>query len=512
MKLSSTLPSVLLIAGVLMAGTPLVAADQVSPDRVSPDRVTTEHVVETYAAIAYRNYSDSVVSAKALQQAIASFTAKPSAAGLAAARTAWLAAREDYGPTEVFRFYGGPIDADPENVEVKINGWPLDEQWVDYTVETPNSGIVNDAKDYPALTPDLLVELNEKGGEKNIAAGYHAIEFLLWGQDRSKVGPGDRPYTDYVDGGTAQHQDRRRSYLNQAATLLVKQLEQVTTAWDPAVAGNYRAQFLAEKPAEAAKKAFTGIIILAGDELSGERLAVAYETQDQEEEQSCFSDNTHRDTILNATGIQNIWLGHYKDIQGPGLVDLVEAANPQFASAASARITAAVAAAKSIPVPFDQAIMGDDQDPGRKAILATIENLEGAADNLVAAAKATGIEIEFGANANNAIVGLKEIITQLPAIEAAVAANDKEATAAAVDVVFDKWVRIETAVSRESPTLYKSLETAMNVVKNAAVRARTPNPAKVTSACAALAEKITSVLPTLKAAEPAAPEAPATPK
>ncbi len=495
MNLSSVLPSVLLIAGALLAGTPLAAA-----------QVTTEAVVATYATIAYRNYSDAVVSAKALQQAIAGFTAKPSAAGLAAARAAWLAAREDYLTTEVFRFYGGPIDADPENVEVKINGWPLDEQWVDYTVDTPDTGIVNDAKDYPTLTADLLVELNEKGGEKNLAAGYHAIEFLLWGQDRSKVGPGDRPFTDYVDSGTAKHQDRRREYLNQAAALLVKQLEQVAAAWDPAVAGNFRAQFLAEKPAEAAKKAFTGIIMLAGDELSGERLAVAFETQDQEEEQSCFSDNTHRDTILNAIGIQNIWLGHYKDVQGPGLVDLVESANPQFASAASARITAAVAAATSIPVPFDQAIMGGEQDAGRKAILLTIENLEGAADNLVAAAKAAGIEIEFGANANNAIVGLKEILVQLPAIEAAVAANDKPATAAAVDVVFDKWVRIETAISRESPTQYKALESAMNVVKNAAVRAKTPNPAKVTGACATLAKQIAEVLPTLKAEETAAPK------
>lgn len=497
MSPSRTVSSVLLAASALFGSAPLVAA-------VSPDQV-----VATYATIAFRNYRDAVTSAKVLQQTIATFVSTPSAAGLVRSRQAWLAAREDYLTTEVFRFYGGPIDSDPDNLEVRINGWPLDEQWVDYTVDTPDSGIVNSTKDYPALTPDLLSELNEKGGEKNIAAGYHALEFLLWGQDRSKTGPGERPFTDYVDGGTAKHQDRRRAYLTQAAALLVKQLEQVTSAWDPAVAGNYRARFLAEKPAEAAKKAFTGIIILAGDELSGERLAVAYETQDQEEEQSCFSDNTHRDTILNTTGIQNIWLGHYKDIKGPGLIDLVDVANPQFAaiaSAASARITAALADATSIPVPFDQAIMGGERDSGRKAILATIESLEGTADDLVAAAKAAGIEIEFGANANNAIVGLKEILAHLPLIEAAVAANDKAATTTAVDTVFGKWVRIETALSRESPTQYRTIETAMNVVKNAAVRAKTPDPGKVATACAALAKQIEAVLPTLKADEPAAPK------
>lgn len=464
----------------------------------SPPPSTSGQVVATYAAIAFRNYSDAVASAKTLQQAINTFTAAPSASGLTACRQAWLAAREDYGPTEVFRFVGGPIDADPENVEVKINGWPLDEQWVDYTSETPQSGIVNAAQDYPALTPELLNELNEKGGEKNLAAGYHALEFLLWGQDLAQTGPGARPFTDYVDGGTASNQSRRRAYLNQAATLLVKQLQEVATAWNPAGAGNYRAHFLAQKPQEALKKAFTGIIMLAGDELSGERMAVAYETQDQEEEHSCFSDNTHRDIILNVIGIQNLWLGHYRDMQGPGLRDVVAAANASAALKATEQIAAAVAAAKAIPVPFDQAIMGGNQDAGRKAVLLTIEQLENTADDLVAAAKAAGIDIEFGANANNAIVGLQEMKALLPNIQAAVSANDKTAAKAAVDGLFEKWIRIETAITRESPTQYKMLESALNAVKNEAVRAKVPDQERVKAAAASLQTAIEAVIPALR--------------
>lgn len=454
--------------------------------------------VQHYATIAFRSYQASVTSATALQQAIHAFVKQPSAAGLAACRTVWLAAREDYGPTEVFRFYGGPIDADPENVEVKINGWPLDEQWVDYTTDTPNSGIVNAAADYPELTGTLLAELNEKGGEKNIAAGYHAIEFLLWGQDRSATGPGDRPFTDYVDGGTAKHQDRRRQYLTQAADLLVAQLTQVTKAWDPAQAGNYRAQFLAEPTAAALKKAFTGIIMLAGDELSGERLAVAYETQDQEEEQSCFSDNTHRDTILNATGIQRIWLGQFQDLKGPGLQVLVAAKDPAAAAATTGHIAAAVAAAQSIPAPFDQAILGANSSPGRLAILTTIQQLETSADDLVSAAKAIGIDIEFGANANNAIVGIKDVAAKLPEIVAAVKAGDQAAAKAGVDAIFGQWLRFETAVSRELPTQYKALESAMNAVKNEAVRAKQPSLDKVTAATEALRQQLEAVVPLLK--------------
>lgn len=460
--------------------------------------ITPAQAVETYATIAHRTYADALTSAKALQTAVHAFTARPTAEGLAAAKAAWLSAREDYLPSEVYRFANGPIDAEPDNIETKINAWPLDEQWVDYTADTPDSGVINDAKAHPSLTADALVELNEQGGEKNIAAGYHAIEFLLWGQDRSKSGPGERPFTDYVDGGTAKNQDRRRTYLAQAADLLVKHLEGVARAWDPAVAGNHRAQLLAGKPEAALKAAFTGAIMLAGDELSGERLAVAYETQDQEEEQSCFSDTTHRDTILNAEGVQRVWLGQFKDVRGPGLKDLVAAKDPQAATLATARVAAAVAAAKAIPVPFDQAIMGVDADPGRRAVLVTIQALENAADELVVAAKAAGIEIEFGANANNAIVGAKDLQAQLPAIVAAVKAGDKPAAKAAVDTIFERWLRFETAISREAPTNYKSIESAMNAVRNEAVRAKQPDAAKVAAATAALTKAIDAVLPLLK--------------
>lgn len=460
--------------------------------------LSSAQVVDTYATIAYRTYADSVTSAKALQAAIYAFTAKPSAEGLLAAKAAWLAAREDYGPSEVFRFCNGPIDAEPDNIETKINAWPLDEQWVDYTADTPDSGVINDAKGHPSFSGEVLVELNEQGGEKNIAAGYHAIEFLLWGQDRSKTGPGERPFTDYVDGGTAKNQDRRRAYLVQAADLLVKHLERVAHAWEPAVAGNHRAQLLAGKPEEALKAAFTGAIMLAGDELSGERLAVAYETQDQEEEQSCFSDNTHRDTILNAEGIQRVWLGQFKDIRGPGLKDLVEAKDPQAASVATSRVAAAVAAAKAVPAPFDQAIQGVDGDAGRKAVLATIQELENEADELVVAAKAIGVDIEFGANANNAIVGIKDLQAQLPAVVVAVKAGDKAAAKAAVDVLFERWLRFETAISREAPTNYRAIESAMNAVRNEAVRAKQPDAAKAQAAGDTLIKALDAVLPLLK--------------
>ena len=59
---------------------------------------------------------------------------------------------------------------------------------------------------FPEITAEALTAANEEGGETNISTGWHAIEFLLWGQDLSATGPGARPATDYT---TAPNAERR---------------------------------------------------------------------------------------------------------------------------------------------------------------------------------------------------------------------------------------------------------------------------------------------------------------
>jgi putative iron-regulated protein len=140
------------------------------------------------------------------------------------------------------------------------------------------------------------------GGEENISTGWHAIEFLLWGQDRSETGPGDRSFTDYVDA-KAPNADRRRQYLSVSTALLVDDLSGITVQWTPS-AKNYRAKF--EKGSkESVRKIIVGLGSLSRGELAGERMEVALNSQDQKDEHSCFSDNTHRDIVNNAKGIQN---------------------------------------------------------------------------------------------------------------------------------------------------------------------------------------------------------------
>jgi putative iron-regulated protein len=277
-------------------------------------------VAEQYAKNVYANYSECLSTARALKTAIDTFVASPSAANLSAAKAAWVAARLPYGPTEVYRFYGGPIDDDDTGVEGEINAWPLDENFIDYTRDDESAGIINHPELVADITKDALRSKNEEGGEKNIAVGFHAIEFLLWGQDSEDVTTktaGARPYTDYVTGGggTAENQDRRGQYLKIVAELLVEDLEKVTAAWKPSE-DNYAALFLVDSK-DAITKMLTGMGSLANAELSGERMTVAYKNRGQEDEHSCFSDTTNADLLGNFTGIQNVYLGKYGTTDGP---------------------------------------------------------------------------------------------------------------------------------------------------------------------------------------------------
>jgi putative iron-regulated protein len=381
-------PSLLVLAlcaSLSLAHTGVRAAQPAAP---SSQSVSFAPVATQYAALVHATYSDTLASAQDMRSAIAAFVKAPSPEGLDKARQAWRDAREFYGQTEAFRFYGGPID-DDNGPEGQMNAWPLDEAYVDYVEGKPNAGLVNKPK--VKITKAALIKANERGGEENISAGWHAIEFLLWGQDLSETGPGNRSFEDYVDGKTA-NANRRRQYLTVATDLLLDDLALVTRAWAPN-AKNYRARF--EKGGkESVRKIIIGLGSLSRGELSGERMEVALNSQDQEDEHSCFSDNTHRDIVNNAKGIQNVWLGQFKRrdgslITGPGLRDLVAARDPALAEKASAQIAASVAGAESIPAPFDRAIAKGAS--GRPAIEKTVASLVAQSKLLVESASAVGI-------------------------------------------------------------------------------------------------------------------------
>jgi putative iron-regulated protein len=375
----------------------LLGACAATPTWEDPEfRAEATRVVERYAELVSAAYQRGAVGDEQLHATIDQFVLAPSLERQTAAKAAWLGARDDYGRTEVFRFYGGPIDSEPDNLEARINSWPLDEAYIDYVDGAPDSGIINDLATYPTIDRDLLIARNGAEGEDSISTGWHALEFLLWGQDLAADGPGERPWTDFADApdGTAANADRRREYLRVASELLLDDLQRVADDWSEGQS-NYRASFVAMDPKEALTKVLLGMGSLAGAELAGERMTVALETREQEDEHSCFSDNTHRDLLANMLGIQDVYLGRIGSDAGPSLSGLVARLDPDLDARVRADLQAAVDAISAIPPPFDVAVAAPDGDPAREAVVSAVAALRAATDAIVAVADRLEIQLNL---------------------------------------------------------------------------------------------------------------------
>ncbi len=304
--------------------------------------ITPEHVVTGYTDLAYATYSDALATAEQLQQSIDILVKHPSQQSLNAAKQAWLNARPSYQQSEVFRFGNSIVD----DWEGQLNAWPLDEGLIDYVAmdsyefELGNEGgianiIANKTVgelSVKRLNPKTLASINEFGGsEANVATGYHAIEFLLWGQDLNghNSGAGERPWTDYAKGDECTNEPckRRAKYITAAVDLLVEDLEYMSNEWSYAK-DNYRAELQVTPTDAVLNKMLYGMGSLALGELAGERIKVALTANSTEDEHDCFSDNTHNSHYFNARGIANIYFGTYTNAQGetiqvPSLRDLL---------------------------------------------------------------------------------------------------------------------------------------------------------------------------------------------
>ncbi len=325
-----------------------------------------KEVILGYSQIVFATYSDALSTAELLKVTIDSFVANPSPETQESAKKAWKLAREVYGKTEAFRFYDGPIDNGKTGVEGLLNAWPLDEVYVDYIEAKYQTGIINNLTVYPEISKDLLISLNEKGGEENISTGYHAIEFLLWGQDLSADGPGARPYSDYLP--QAKNANRRKLYLQAATELLIDNLRYLTEQWKEGDRENYRHDFENLETNVALQKILTGMAVLSKVEMAGERMFTAYDNKNQEDEQSCFSDNTKADLVNNLGGIIDIFYGTYiridkTTLQVKSIGDLLKASNPSIYVETENQIKTCMDDLLHIYHPFDQAIVLEDKRP-----------------------------------------------------------------------------------------------------------------------------------------------------
>lgn len=360
-------------------------------------------VVATYADIAAAGYADSLTAAQALDRAIGALITDPSAEALEAAKAAWIAARVPYQQTEVFRFGNAAVD----DWEGKVNAWPLDEGLIDY-VEPALYGTENEANafytanivaspmlnlggqniDATIITPALIQQFHEiDGAESNVATGYHAIEFLLWGQDLNgtDAGAGVRAWTDYAAGDACTNApcDRRGAYLAAASDLLVSDLGDMAAAW--AEGGEARAAVIDVPTAQGLTAILTGLGSLAYGELAGERMQLGLMLHDPEEEHDCFADNTHNSHYYNAVGMRSVYYGRHvridgSVIEGPSVAALVALADPALAAEMDTSMTGTLAAMTTMKttaeagMAYDQ-MLAAGNDAGNAVLQAAVDAL-----------------------------------------------------------------------------------------------------------------------------------------
>lgn len=397
-------------------------------------------VLASYSNLALANYTDALKDAIELRFRIDAFSATPNAQTFAAAKKAWLISRESYGQTEIFRLANGPIDAEEgwvaeayQGLEGQLNAWPLDENMIDYTIDAngaKTSGNIIDTKgsfnpggedakavDVKKITVDALTELNENGGDANVSTGYHAVEFILWGQDQDysnftkdsvsngAMTAGQRSLTDFT---TDKNAKRRLAYLKAASAKIVQDLEVVTSAWQKDIngtAGLYQAALQNKLSGENASKNIdskdglkdivAGMGVFIKSELANERIAVAVLTPSEEDEHSCFSDNTHRDILNNYLGFKNVLTATYKGKKfGPSLLDSVDADSKakitDLMKSIEAKINSVDEMAKT-KEHFDYQIQPGN--PQAKVIVKLKNEMRKLGDEMVNVAKANGISL-----------------------------------------------------------------------------------------------------------------------
>ena len=397
-------------------------------------------ILDAYANIALANYGDTLKDAKSLKTAIDTFAKDPSEENLENTKKAWLKARESYGQTEAFRLSNGPIDAEDGwiaetygSLEGQINAWPLDENMIDYTIDAKGektSGNIIDtegsfnpggeestAVDVTNITVDAIASLNENGGDANVASGYHAIEFLLWGQDQDysnflkdaitngALQAGNRPLSDFTSDKNAK---RRLAYLQVASEKIINDLELVSSAWEKNVDGTkglYQAalknQLKGENESknidskEALKQIIAGLGVFIKSELANERIAVAVLTPSEEDEHSCFSDNTHRDITNNYLGFKNILTATYDGKKyGKSLLDALDKETKTRIEKQMASIEAKIKSINEVTNTkehFDYQIR--DESPQSKVIVKLKNELRKLGDEMVNVAAANKIKL-----------------------------------------------------------------------------------------------------------------------
>jgi putative iron-regulated protein len=294
-----------------------------------------------------------VVSARDMYQDDAKFFNNlPAIFALEDCRVTWKAFYNEFLLLSPYRYYSGGLDAGFEENQNYLDLSGINYSYIDYTVNQPNAGIIKDSINYPEINQVGMLAWNQEGGEKNIALGFHVLEFLLWGEDLSATGPGMRTNNDYSKINTEN--ERRMKYFLDASKYLNKMIGDIS------LDAKYENNLLAMSEDEALNEILSGYMKFLKDDLIASTLLKPLESQDPKDELSDFSDNTLSNIKSKINGLlyaldgSELFLGSSESWYF--MIDFISDVDDESAQEIMASLTKASGLISQINVDFDQAI------------------------------------------------------------------------------------------------------------------------------------------------------------
>lgn len=332
-----------------------------APASIDAQAFAAQAGLEAYTGLSRASQSAQVVDSK-----LASFLYHPNPMTHGELKQAWRQAYDDFLRAMVFAYL--PIQDPPEwyskhiayrDLLTQLDSWPIQGGYIDYVPGYPFSGIVNDLTlviDEQTLRNQHLFTDNS-----NASIGYHALEFMLWGDNGERsphdffpqentapvlLNEGEHNHENSeagLDQGTEpapevhahteetnqpgmpepQNHNRRRQYVQVISEVLQKDLIRVQRRWEPST--GYYAQLIQQStPDNTLQAALIAAQRLISEEILNKRFTL---------ESSEFSASSARDIEMLLHGLQ-LWFNPEDDgLQEGSLMFLMEQASAAKAGA-----------------------------------------------------------------------------------------------------------------------------------------------------------------------------------
>ena len=301
--------------------------------------------------VAYTSLSRANRSAQVMDSKLASFMYHPNPMSQEEITQSWRQAYDDFLASLIFAYL--PIQDPPDwhtqriaynDLLVQLDSWPIEGGYIDYIPGYPFSGIVNDL----ALVIDEKNIRSQHGftDPTNASLGYHAIEFMFWGQEGKRSAHDFFPQEntapvpindaeeslhnhseeDISQGGDSLHipqnHNRRRQYTKLLSEILQKDLHRIQRRWE--VSSGYYAQLLQQSSPENTLQA----ALIAGQRfISEELLQKRFQLISSE-----FSNTSQQDLLALLTGLESWYLPKDEEQQEASLGFLMQQADSQIAA------------------------------------------------------------------------------------------------------------------------------------------------------------------------------------